>query len=407
MSLFLEDSRSIIHYRTPEEWPSVKLREMHHKQLGVLIGGSGLIGGTLVHYFKTQEPFTIEVRAPSSKKLSIRSEEDIKNYLTKNRPDFIINSAIANINSDSQMSYEINYLGTINLARAAAALGIPYIYLSSAAALPNGENLDENDTLAITPKLSNYAKSKLMAEETLRYMAKNDGLDFTCIRLAIVYGDHDHKIQGFHRLFFSIADESMPFLFTKKGTYHSYTNARKLPFFVHHILNNREEFTGKTFHFVDEDPVELGDLILTIKSYLNLSSPKEIRIPYSFASTGVKGLAVLLRVLRKFGLKATLPPELMFLDSFYKTQTLSARRLLTSSFDDPFPDETVFTRLPELVVYYLTRWSHQNLIATFDEKLTGSLCIDKDFQKHPTELLKAIHGEGTSPYEDLILPSEK
>ncbi len=384
----------------------MKKDKRHHKQLGVLIGGSGLIGGTLVHYFKSQEPFTIEVRAPSSKKLSIRSEDDICNYLIKNRPDFIINSAIANINSDSQLSFEVNYQGTVNLARAAAALGVPYIHLSSAAALPNGENLDEKDTLAITPKLSNYAKSKLMAEETLRYMAKHEGLDFSCIRLAIVYGDHDHKIQGFHRLFFSIADESMPFLFTKKGTYHSYTNARKLPYFVHHILKNREEYTGKTYHFVDKDPVELSNLILTIKSYLNLSSPKEIHIPYALSSTGIKGVAFLLRILRKFGLKATLPPELMFLDSFYKTQTLSARRLQESSFSDPFPDETIFTRLPDLVIYYLTRWSHQNLISTYDENLIGTLLIDEDFQQHPLELLKTIHGKSTSPLENLI-PSDR
>ncbi len=380
--------------------------EIHHRQLGVLIGGSGLIGGTLVHYFKTKERCTIEVRAPSSKKLSIRSEEDIRHYLIKNKPDFIINSAIANINSDSQMSYEVNYLGTLNLARAAAALGVPYIHISSAAALPNGENLDEGDTLPITPKLSNYAKSKLMAEETLRYMAKHEGLDYSCVRLAIVYGNHDHKIQGFHRLFFSVADESMPFLFTRKETYHSYSNSRKLPYFVHHMLKHRDEFSGKTYHFVDKDPVELANLILTIKSFLNLSTPKEIYIPYQLASMGKKGLAVLLRILRKFGLKATLPPELIFLDSFYKTQTLSARRLLDSSFVDPLPDETIFTRLPDLVVYYLTRWSHQNLITTYDENLTDSLCIDEDFQKKPLELLESIHGEATRPFHDLLSPGQ-
>ncbi len=379
---------------------------MRHKQLGVLIGGSGLIGGTLVHYFKTNEPNTIEVRAPSSKKLSIRSAEDIRNYLLKNKPDFIVNTAIANINSDSQLAFEVNYLGTVNLARAAAALGIPYIHISSAAALPNGETLDEDDTLPITKKLSNYAKSKLMAENTLQYMFKNEGLDYSCVRLAIVYGDHDHKIQGFHRLFFSIADESMPFLFTKKGTYHSYSNARKLPYFVHHMLNNREEFSGKTFHFVDREPVELSNLILTIKSYLELSTPKKIYVPYSLASMGKRGLTLLLRALRKFGLKATLPPELMFLDSFYKTQTLASQRLETSSFVDPMPSETIFTRLPDLVVYYLTRWSHQNLITTYDEGLTDTLCIDENFQKHPLELLESVHGKSTSPFHDMISPKK-
>ena len=42
------------------------------KLLGVLIGGSGLIGGTLGHYFKTNTSAGIDLRSPSSKKLSIR-----------------------------------------------------------------------------------------------------------------------------------------------------------------------------------------------------------------------------------------------------------------------------------------------------------------------------------------------
>ncbi len=371
------------------------------KQLGIVIGGSGLIGGTLVHYFTTEVGKTTEVLAPSSKKLSIRSAEDIRNYLKTNRPDFIINTAIANINSDSQLALEVNYLGTVNLARAAASLHIPYIHISSAAALPNGENLTEDDTLEITPQLSNYAKSKLMAEKTLEYMHKNNGLDYSCVRLAIVYGNHDHKIQGFHRLFFSIADESMPFLFTKKGVFHSYSNASKLPYFIHHILNNREEFSGKTYHFVDRDPVELSKLILSIKSYLELKSPKEIYIPYSFASSGIKILSVILKGLRKLGLKAELPPELMFLKDFYRTQTLATLRLQESSFIDPRPNETIFTSIPDLIIYYLTRWSHQNLITTYNENITKNLNIDEDFKNRPQELLDSIHGNQTHPFKDL------
>ena len=37
----------------------------------------------------------------------------IKQYIEYYRPDFIINSAIATIDSDPQMAYEINYLGSI------------------------------------------------------------------------------------------------------------------------------------------------------------------------------------------------------------------------------------------------------------------------------------------------------
>ncbi len=200
-------------------------------------------------------------------------------------------------------------------------------------------------------------------------MAEQEGLDFSFVRLAIVYGAHDHKIQGFHRLFFSIADESMPVLFTKKNTLHSYTNARKLPYFINHMLENRAEFSNKTYHFVDKNPVDLATLILAIKSYLHLNQPKEIYVPYWLANIGKKSLGTLLRILRRIGLKGTLPPELQFLNNFYKPQTLSTQRLQESSFVDPFPEETIFTRLPDLVVYYLTRWSHENMIATYNENM--------------------------------------
>ena len=192
-----------------------------YSKTGVIFGGSGLIGGTVVNFYKQRRPGIVEMLAPSSKKVSLQNCRDIHNYLLSVKPDFVINSAIANINADPQLSFDVNYVGAINIARAAASLKIPYIFFSSAATLPQGQELLEDETQPLAAKLTNYAKSKLMAEETLRFMADNDGLDFSCIRLAVVYGNHDHKIQGFHRLLFSIADESMPFLFTKKGTKHS------------------------------------------------------------------------------------------------------------------------------------------------------------------------------------------
>lgn len=373
---------------------------MGAKKTGVLIGGSGLIGGTIVNFYKTRYPDTFDIRAPSSKKMSIRQEGDIRGYLADVKPDFVINAAMATLGSSGQLAYEVNYLGPVNLARAANALKIPLIHISSSATLPAGENLREEDTLPLTAQLSNYAKSKLMAELTLNRMAEQEGLDYTCIRLAIVYGAHDHKIQGFHRLFFSIADESMPALFTRKHTFHSYSNARKLPFFIHHVLANRAEFSGRTYNFVDKNPVDLAALILTIKSYLQLSQPKEIYIPYWLANSGRKCLDTLLRVLRRVGLKATLPPELMFLDNFYKPQTLSTRRLDESSFVDPMPDETIFTRLPELVVYYLTRWSDENLITTFREDLDRET-VNDTFAHNPEVLLDSVHARGIGPFDDL------
>ena len=372
------------------------------KQLGVLIGGSGLIGGTLAHYFKTKTPDTLEIRAPSSKKLSIRNAQDIKNYLKRVQPDFVINTAMAALDSDAQLAFEVNYLGTVNLARSCCALKIPYIHMSSASTLPSGEDLTEDDHLPLSPDLSNYAKSKLMSERTLRYMGEKEGLDYTVIRLAIVYGEHDHKIQGFHRLFFTIADESMPCLFTRKGVKHSYTNANKLPYFVHHVLKHREEFGGETYHFVDKQPVELDDLILTIKSFLELNTPREIYVPYSIVKFGKYFLERLAKVLNWFGITVRLPPELMFLENFYQSQTLNADKLQSSSFVDPVPAETIYTALPRMVIYYLTRWGHLNLITTFNEEFFGSNELEKDFRHDPRGLLNSIHADSTAPFYDLL-----
>lgn len=372
------------------------------KRIGVLIGGSGLIGGTIVNFFKTRHPESVDIRAPSSKKVSLRDEADVRGYLGEVKPDFLINAAMANLGASRRLAMEVNYLGPITLARAATALGIPYIHISSAATLPSGENLGEEDTLALASGLSNYAKSKLMAELTLKKMAEREGLDYSCIRLAIVYGAHDHKVQGFHRLFFSIADESMPVLFTKKNTLHSYSNARKLPALIHHMLEHRQEFRGQTYHFVDREPVDLATLILTIKSYLDLSLPKEIYVPYWLADSGRRIMEVLLKGLRRFGLKASLPPELMFLDSFYKPQTLSCQKLAASSFVDPLPEETIFTRLPELVVYYLTRWSNENLITTYSATIEQEPPEARHFAANPEFLLDSVHSRGIGPYPELV-----
>ncbi len=371
------------------------------KRLGVLIGGSGLIGGTLAHYFKTKTVDEIDIRAPSSKKLSIRTAEDIKAYLRRVQPDFVINTAMAALDSDAQLAFEVNYLGTVNLARACCALNIPYIHMSSASTLPNGRNLTEEDHLPLSPSLSNYAKSKLMSERTLKYMGKHKGLDYTVVRLAIVYGEHDHKIQGFHRLFFTIADESMPFLITKKGVQHSYTNANKLPYFVHHILDNREEFSRGTYHFVDKEPIAMDELILTIRSYLELSRPRELYVPYPVIRSGKYFLERLAKILSWFGITVRLPPELMFLENFYHSQTLNCDKLLNSSFVDPLPDETVISALPKLVIYYLTRWGHLNLITTFNEEFFGCNELENDFRYSPRELLSSIHADSTGPFADM------
>jgi len=357
---------------------------------GIIIGGSGLIGGALVHHFKTRVENT-EILAPNSKRLSLGKPADIQLYFRQYQPNFIINAAIAAINSDAQLAYETNYLGALNLAEVAIEYNIPYIHISSAATMPMGTNLSEEDQLPLRPNLPNYSKSKLMAELTLEHLAKTRGLDFTTVRLSIVYGKHDHKIQGFHRLLYSIADQAMPILLTRKKAMHSYSNAKKISPFVHHLLNNREQFSGQTYNFADPEPVELSHLILTIKALLHLNTPRKVYLPLPVAHTGKNIIFWFIRKLNRIGIEARMPGELMFLDSFYKSQTLSTRKLLQSSYQDPQPQVTIYSELPALIEYYLTRWEHLNLITTFNTEFYSPKNNLDDFKTNPSKLLAATH----------------
>lgn len=377
------------------------------KKTGVLIGGSGLIGGALTYYFKARGDEDVELLAPNSKRLSIRVANDIKQYFRKIKPDFIINAAIAAIDSDPLLSLETNYLGAINLAKAAIELGIPYIHFSSSATMPSGANLAEDDTLPLSAGLSNYAKSKLMAELTLRQLKETEGLDYTIIRLAVVYGKHDHKIQGFHRLFFSIVGQALPCMLTKPEVKHSYSNTKKIAPFIHYILSNRNEFSGQTYNFVDPEPVSLAQIILTIRRYLQLGLPKEIYIPYSMAKVFKSILKWTMQKLSVIGIEARMPAELMFLENFYRSQTLSPAKLANSSYGLRDAETTIFTELPAMIEYYLTRWGHLNLISSYDDSFYHPQTLTEEFNDNPQELIELVHTKKIDPMYEFCLFSNK
>jgi len=380
------------------------------KRLGIIIGSSGLIGGALMHYFNTKASEDIEVLGPNSKRLSLRQPKDIKQYFDKYQPDFIVNCAISPLDSDAQLSFETNYLGSVRLAKMAMQQKVPYIHFSSAATLPMGENLTEEDLLPLSPKLSNYAKSKLMSERTLQYMQETQGLDYTTIKLAVVYGMHDHKIQGFQRLLFSIADQSMPFMLSKPGVFHSYSNTKKIPLFVNHILENRDEFSGQAYNFADKEPVELVALIKAVKTYLDVKAPRDIYIPYPLANTGKTFVKWLIKRFGRLGVEIRLPAELQFMKNFYETQTLSMEKLEKSSYRDEKPEVTIFTELTSIIYYYLIRWKHLNRITTFHEEIKDSSKPAEEikdsskpadeFKESPETLLDTVNKYTHKPLKD-------
>jgi hypothetical protein len=93
-----------------------------------------------------------------------------------------------------------------------------------------------------------------------------------------------------------------------------------------------------------------------------------------------------------------MPAELMFLKNFYETQTLSAAKLRRSSFVDPDPEATIFTELPSLIEYYVTRWEHLNLIKPCNREFFDPRRRAQEFLHTPEHLLATVNTESTAPF---------
>jgi hypothetical protein len=109
-------------------------------------------------------------------------------------------------------------------------------------------------------------------------------------------------------------------------------------------------------------------------------------------------MARLVRLITRLGIEARMPAELMFLQNFYETQTLSAAKLRQSSFRDPDPEATIFTELPELIQYYVTRWEHLNLIKPFNKEFFDPRRRAEEFLHTPELLLQEMYKESDLPF---------
>jgi len=98
-----------------------------------------------------------------------------------------------------------------------------------------------------------------------------------------------------------------------------------------------------------------------------------------------------------------MPPELMFLQNFYQTQSLSAIKLSQSSFVDPDPMVTIFSELPMLIQYYLTRWDDLNLITPEDKTFFDPSKRADFFLNDPRQILASLKDETSAPFLDTCM----
>ena len=100
----------------------------------------------------------------------------------------------------------------------------------------------------------------------------------------------------------------------------------------------------------------------------------------------------------RVGIEARMPAEIMFLENFYKTQRLSACKLQGSSFADPEPEANIFSKLTDLIEYYVSRWEKLNLIRPFNSECPDHQKESDEFLQSPLEILQSVHAEADATF---------
>ena len=110
--------------------------------------------------------------------------------------------------------YEANVAGTERLMRAAADAGIERIlYTSSVATLgvpPGGRPGDEDTPVSLQDMIGHYKRSKFLAEEAVRRMARDQGLPVVIVNPSTPIGPRDIKPTPTGRVIVEAASGRMP-----------------------------------------------------------------------------------------------------------------------------------------------------------------------------------------------------
>ena len=141
-----------------------------YKNKIVITGGSGRFGSELK---KIKNKY--KLLFPNKHKLNILNLENIKKYLKLQKPYYLIH--LAGLSRPMEIhekhidrSIDLNIIGTANITKVCAELGIKLIYFSTSYVYPGTKgNYKENDPLM---PINNYAWSKLGGESSIQ-MYKN------------------------------------------------------------------------------------------------------------------------------------------------------------------------------------------------------------------------------------------
>lgn len=165
----------------------------------LLTGGSGMCGQNILEHSSAKE---YNIYSPSSKELDLLDKAQIKKYLRKINPDFVVHTAGLVAGIQFNIKHPVNalvdnsYIG-LNLITAAQEAGIPRLLnLASSCMYPRfGENpLRETAILhgELEPTNEGYGLAKILSTRLCEYITQqHEGLEYKTLIPCNLYGRHD------------------------------------------------------------------------------------------------------------------------------------------------------------------------------------------------------------------------
>ena len=177
-----------------------------------MVGASGLLGAYLHNSFAESGPTIgtgFDHGGGELATLDIRDEDAARALLAEHRPRTVVcAAAVSNVErceTDPEWSSEINVDGTLALARAAAAVGATFVFLSSEYVFDGLEG--PYDETARTRPLNQYGRQKQHVERLLPAVT---ACDFVIARVSCLYG-HERTGKNFVHQLWSAASEGREF----------------------------------------------------------------------------------------------------------------------------------------------------------------------------------------------------
>lgn len=269
----------------------------------MLTGSTGFVGSVLLAELKKLPEFHVvsavrsAVSPASDDVVVVGNIDGTTDYLSAlNGVDVVVHAAArAHVMRDEVADTlaefrKVNVDGTLNLARQAAAAGVKrFVFISSIGVHGLNSSRPFTETDSEAPHDA-YAISKYEAEQGLRKLATETGLEVVIIRPPLVYGG---AAPGNFRSLINLASKPVPLPFGAVNNHRSMVYVGNLVSFIVRCIQHPAA-ANQTFLVSDGEDVSLRNLVTYIRLCLG-RSPRLLPVPVGLfklagALTGKRGV---------------------------------------------------------------------------------------------------------------------